>query len=230
MYFFGKSSVVDFISIKHIAYTFGSYELSYIELIGTVFGLLAVYWASRENIWTWPASLINVTAFFILFYQINLYADMFLQIYFLIVSIYGWYNWLQPKNKEDVLLPISRMTQKELFIHAFLLVIGTIGIGYLMSQIHLWFPSTFTEPAAFPYPDAFTTTASILAMILLSQKKIENWLLWIAVDVVAVYLYYLKDILFVSVEYVIFLIICIFGYINWRKTLGVQITEEYYEI
>lgn len=229
---------MDFFSINNIAYTIGTYELSYIELIGTVFGLLAVYWASRENIWTWPASLINVAAFFILFYQINLYADMFLQIYFFIVSIYGWYNWLslvpnsrRPKNRVEAQLEISTMSRSEIRNYALLLIIGTIGIGYLMSQIHLWFPTAFSEPAAFPYPDAFTTTASILAMILLSQKKIENWLLWIAVDIVAVYLYYLKDILFVSVEYVIFLIICIFGYINWKKELGEIVQkEEYHEI
>lgn len=214
---------MDFFSINNIVYTIGTYELSYIELIGTVFGLLAVYWASRENIWTWPASLINVAAFFILFYQINLYADMFLQIYFFIVSIYGWYNWLSPNNRVEAQLPISRMSLREIRLYAFLLIVGTIGIGYLMSQIHLFAPSAFSEPAAFPYPDAFTTTASILAMILLSQKKIENWLLWIAVDIVAVYLYYLKDILFVSVEYVIFLIICIFGYINWKKDLDVRL-------
>lgn len=217
---------MDFINIEHIAYTFGSYELSYIELIGTVFGLLAVYWASRENIWTWPASLINVAAFFILFYQINLYADMLLQIYFFVVSIYGWYNWRKPNNRVEVKLPISRMTQEEIVVYAVLLVIATVGIGYLMSQIHLWFPNAFSTPAAFPYPDAFTTTASILAMILLSQKKIENWLLWIVVDIVAVYLYYLKDILFVSVEYVIFLIICIFGYINWKKEFEEGLSEE----
>ncbi|MFK7949360.1 MAG: nicotinamide riboside transporter PnuC [Saprospiraceae bacterium] len=229
---------MDFFSIENIVYTFGTYELSYIELIGTIFGLLAVYWASRENIWTWPASLINVAAFFILFYQINLYADMFLQVYFFIVSVYGWYNWLSfvpssrwSNNRVEAQLPISRMTQREISIYAVLLVIGTIGIGYMMSQIHLWFPHAFSEPAAFPYPDAFTTTASILAMILLSQKKIENWLLWIIVDIVAVYLYYLKDILFVSIEYVIFLIICIFGYINWRKELGLELQkDEYHEI
>lgn len=203
-------------SIENIAYTFGSYELSYIELIGTAFGLLAVYWASKENIWTWPASLINVAALFILFYQINLYADMFLQVYFLVVSLYGWYNW-QYSRGNDEQLPISTMTNKQIEYYAFALIIGTVAIGYLMSQIHLYFPAFFEEPAGFPYADAFTTAASILAMILLSQKKMENWLLWIAVDVVAVILYYLKGVLFLSVEYIIFLIICIFGYINWRE-------------
>ena len=204
------------LSINNIVYTFGSYELSYIELIGTAFGLLAVYWASRENIWTWPASLINVAALFLLFYQINLYADMFLQIYFFVVSLYGWYNW-QRTDVADEQLPISTMSNNQLLYYAVVLIIGTAAIGYSMSRIHLYFPATFTEPAGFPYADAFTTTASILAMILLSQKKMENWLLWIAVDVVAVILYYKKGVLFLSVEYIIFLIICIFGYINWQK-------------
>jgi nicotinamide mononucleotide transporter len=87
---------LDFLSIENIAFTVIGYDLSDIELIGTVFGLLAVYWASRENIWTWPASVINVAAFFVLFYQVNLYSDMFLKVYFLIVTVFGWYNWSKP--------------------------------------------------------------------------------------------------------------------------------------
>lgn len=204
-----------FLNIENIAFSVVGYELSYVELIGTVFGLLSVYWASRENIWTWAASVVNVAAFFVLFYQVNLYSDMFLQVYFMVVTIFGWYNWRKPSAE----MSIRKMSKKEIQIMLVSLVIGTVAIGYLMSQIHEIFPITFSEPAAYPYPDAFTTTASIIAMILLSRKQIENWLLWIAVDVVAVVLYTLKDILFVAVEYGIFLIICIFGYIHWRKLM-----------
>lgn len=206
---------MDFLSIENIAFTVIGYDLSDIELIGTVFGLLAVYWASRENIWTWPASVINVAAFFVLFYQVNLYSDMFLQVYFLIVTVFGWYNWSKPSEE----IPITKMSEEEILIMVISLIIGTVTIGYFMSGIHETFPTAFPEPAAYPYPDAFTTTASIIAMILLSQKKIENWLLWIAVDVIAVILYMWKGIIFVSVEYAIFLVICIFGYINWKKKM-----------
>lgn len=143
---------------------------------------------------------------------------MFLQVYFFVVSVYGWYNWRKRANTKET-LPITKLTQSEIKYWAIALVVGTFSIGYLMSNIHIYAPNLFPEPAAYPYPDAFTTAASIIAMIMLSRKQIENWILWIIVDIVAIYLYYLKDILFVAIEYVIFLIICIFGYMNWKKQL-----------
>ncbi len=209
---------MDFFNIKNIAFTFIGYPLSYVELIGTVFGMYSVYWASKENIWTWLASVINVTAFFCLFYQVHLYADMFLQVYFLIVTIYGWYNWSKPVQENR----ISQISSQKLLLYIIILGVGTLLLGFLMSHIHEISPTIFSQAAAYPYPDAFTTTASIIAMMLLSRKQIENWIFWMMADLTGMYLYYLKDILFVAVEYGIFLIICIFGYLNWKKILTIE--------
>jgi nicotinamide mononucleotide transporter len=204
---------LEFFNINNIAFEVLNYELSYVELIATAFGLLAVYWASKANIWTWSASIINVSALFILLYQFQLYADMLLQIYFLIVTFYGWYYWQKPKEEQR----ITNVNRKEIIIYSIIFVVGTFGIGRFMSQIHLQFPTYFPEAAAFPYGDAFTTTGSIIAMILLSRKQLENWLVWIVVDIVSIVLYYQKGIMFLAAEFVIFMVICMFGYYNWRK-------------
>jgi len=211
---------VEFFSVNNIAFEVLNYELSYVELIATAFGLLAVYWASKENIWTWPASIINVTTLFILLYQFQLYADMFLQIYFLILTLYGWYYWRKPKEERE----IRNTSNQMLVIYSIIFVIGTIGIGKLMSGIHIQLPTYFPQPASFPYGDAFTTTGSIIAMIMLSRKQIENWLVWIIVDIVSIILYYQKGILFLAAEFGIFMVICIFGYYNWRKQQTIPIT------
>jgi nicotinamide mononucleotide transporter len=209
---------LEFFNISNIAFEVLNYELSYVELIATALGLLAVYWASKANIWTWPASVINVTTLFILLYQFQLYADMLLQIYFLLVTFYGWYYWRKPKVEQQ----ITNVSKGEILIYAVVFIVGTLGIGKFMSGLHLQFPTYFTEPAAFPYGDAFTTTGSVIAMILLSRKQIENWLVWIVVDIVSIILYYQKGILFLAAEFGIFMIICIFGYYNWRKEKSVE--------
>ncbi len=207
--------MLEFFSIENIAFELLGYPLSYIELIGTFFGLIAVYLASRTNILTWPASIINEFGFFYLFYQVNLYADMLLQVYFFVVTIYGWYFW----KYGEVDNKVYRLSKKAILNYLVILILGTIVLGIIISRIHLIFPQVFEIPASYPFPDAFTTVGSILAMILLSKKRIENWLLWMAVDVVAVVVYYLKGIHLVSIEYVVFFLICVFGFFNWKKQL-----------
>lgn len=201
--------------INNIAFELLGYPLSYIELLGTIFGLLSVALAARTNIWTWPTGIINEFAFFILFFQVQLYSDMFLQVYFFGVTLYGWYFWNKNPGEQNI-TSLSRQAMK---IYGGILLAGTIGLGLLISQIHLLLPDIFTLPAAYPFPDAFTTTASILATILLARKQIETWLLWIFVDVVSIVLYFLKGINFVAIEYCIFLAICVAGYMAWKKKL-----------
>lgn len=201
--------------ISNIAIVILDYPLSWIELIGTIFGLITVYLASRENILTWPTGLINVAFFFFLFYQVNLYSDMVLQVYFFIMSLYGWYFWRTKPNNQAI-TSLSHDWQKK---YAIILVLGSVALGILMTNVHLILPTIFDVPAAYPFADAFTTVASIMATILLSRKVLENWYLWIAVDLVSILLYTLKGINLVAIEYIVFLIICIFGLIKWRRSL-----------
>lgn len=204
---------MDFFDINNIAFEVLGYGLSYIELVGTLFGFVSVILAARASVLTWPTGIVNEAAFFILFYQVQLYSDMYLQVFFFGVTVYGWYYWKNQSHEAHV----KKLSVRWRFTYAALLVAGTVLSGLFMSQIHLLFPVLFSKPASYPFADAFTTTASILATILLSRKRIETWVLWILVDAASIVIYFLKGIHLVAVEYVIFLIICIVGYVNWKS-------------
>ncbi|WP_370086910.1 nicotinamide riboside transporter PnuC [Ekhidna sp.] len=201
--------------IENIAFTILGYDLSYIELIGTLFGFISVILAARANILTWPTGIINEVAFFILFYQVQLYSDMYLQVYFFGVTIYGWYYWKNQNGSRS----ITNLSKKWRFRILLILVITTLMSGYLISKVHLYFSEIFSQPASYPYWDALTTMSSIVATVLLSRKIIETWVLWIIVDIISVVLYLLKGIHLVAIEYFIFLIICVVGLRNWRNKL-----------
>ncbi len=197
----------------------GDYPLSFLELAGTLTGLASVYYASRANILTWPTGLINQCFFFLLFYQVQLYSDMLLQLVFFGVSVWGWRNWRSGKHEK---VAVGRLGWQARGWHLLLIVLGTAGLGTAMGQVHRWLPAIFTLPAAFPYGDAFTTVASILAILLQARKKLESWWLWIALDVVAIGIYWAKDIRFIAGEYVVFLLMSVWGLWQWQKKIHYQ--------
>lgn len=204
---------MDFFNINTIAFEVLQYPVSYIELMATLFGLLSVYYATQANILTWSTGLVNVFFLYLLFYQIQLYADMFLQVYFFVVTIYGWSHWKSQSPKNN----ISLLSSKARLITLVSLIIGTFFSGLFFSKIHLYLPQFFKEPASYPYIDSFVLVASILATILLARKNIESWYLWISIDVVCTVLYYHKDVYFLSLEYLIFLGLASYGCYNWIK-------------
>lgn len=204
-----------FFDINNIAFEVAGYPISLVELIGTLFGLLSVYFASRANILTWPTGIINEVFLFFLFFQVQLYADMFLQLYFFVVTLYGWHNWRQ-KPKQNSITTIS--SKARVWI-AVAIVIGTAITGFLFKNIHLYLPRYFQTEAAFPFADSFVMVLSIVATVLLAQKKIENWYLWIIVDLVCVFLFYERGIVFLSLEYLVFLGLVTYGLLNWKKEL-----------
>lgn len=194
----------------------GNYPLSFLELAGTITGLAAVYLAVKANILTWPVGIINQVFFFLLFYQVQLYSDMLLQLVFFGVSIWGWYSWQrggQDKVAIGVLKPGMRLW--------LLLVLAacTAVLGLAMEHIHRWLPQVFALPAAFPFGDAFTSVASIIAISLQARKKLESWWLWIALDVVAISIYWARDIRFIAAEYVVFLLLSAWGLWQWQQKL-----------
>jgi len=204
-----------FFEIANTAFTVIGYPISYVELIGTVFGLISVYFASRANILTWSTGIVNEAFLFILFFQVHLYADMFLQVYFFIVTIYGWYNW-KTKPVNNSITVISRKTRWPLVAS---IVAGSLLSGIIIKNIHLYMPTYFKTAAAYPFIDSFVMVLSIVATVLLAQKKIENWYLWILVDAICVVLYVKKAVYFLSLEYLIFLVLASYGLFQWRKQL-----------
>lgn len=211
---------MSFFSHQSIFFTVLGYPMSYLEFFGTVAGAVAVFLSAKANVWSWALGIINVVMFFFLFYQVQLYPDMFLQVFFLITNLLGWYRWLNPRKEEEdgkKQLKISRLTYKMWMIFALTGMTGTALFGQLAKNLNSWLPLVFSQPSAFPYADSFVTIMSIVATYLMIQKKLECWLVWIVVDAVACSLYFSKGILFVGIEYATFCFIAAFGFWYWRK-------------
>lgn len=210
----------NFFSFDSVFFTIWNYPMSYLEFYATVTGGLAVWLASRAHLWSWPLGIISVTLFFFLFYQLQLYPDMFLQVFFFVTNLMGWWRWTHPDTAEaDKLhqLKISRLTKRETVICTAATGIGTIICGILASHLHEWLPWLFNLPSSFPYADSFVLVASIAATPLMVHKKIECWIMWLLVDVVASTLYFIKGIHFVAIEYVAFCFIALYGFVFWRQ-------------
>ena len=204
-----------FFDIANTSFTVIGYPISYVELIGTLFGLVSVYFASRANILTWGTGIVNELFLFILFFQVHLYADMFLQVYFFIVTIYGWYNW----KTKPVRHSITTTNKKLRWLIAIIIVAGSLLSGLMIKNIHIYLPDYFKVAAAYPFTDSLVMVLSIIATVLLARKKIENWVLWILVDAICVVLYVKKAVYFLSLEYLIFWGLASYGLYEWKKQL-----------
>lgn len=194
------------------------YSMSYIEFFGVLFGLLAVWLSAKANIWSWPAGLVNVILAFILYYQVQLYPDMFLQAFFFVTNIIGWRRWGNPRPGEEDSkqeLRVSYMKRSELLLTVVTGIAGTFILGKFASNLHHWFPVAFALPSAYPYTDSFIMVMSIVTTFYMIQKKIECWVIWIVVDIVATCLYFVKGVKFYSIEYFIFTLIASFGLWHW---------------
>jgi nicotinamide mononucleotide transporter len=184
--------------------------LSPLELTGVIFGLLSVYFSVKQNIWTWPTGIISVSAFGVLFFQIKLYADMCLQVFFLWSCIQGWYFWLHGGQNRTA-LTISTLTTRQRILLSFALI-GCVGvIGFLFQR--------FTD-AALPYVDSTASGMSVIAQLLLMRKKFETWHLWIAVDILSVGIYIYKEVYFTAGLFFVFMILCINGLMTWGREIA----------
>jgi len=181
--------------------------MSNYEIVGVVFGLLSVYLTVRQQIWCWPTGIISVIAYALLFYEIKLYADMLLQIFFLVTSFQGWYLWLYGGSNRSE-LPITRLSRSQLVMLGIGLVVCALAIGYVFD--------TYTD-AHIPFWDAAASSMSVLAQILLMRKKLENWYLWIIVDVLSIGIYIYKEVYLTAGLYLVFLVLAIGGLLAWRK-------------
>lgn len=183
------------------------YAISWIEWLGTITGFACVYLAARQHIWNWPISMISVISYGVLFFEYKLYGDAALQLYFLFTAIYGWYYWT--KRKEEHQKPIVSLSGMET-------VVIVISIGTLSGLLGL-FLDHYTDTNV-PYADGFCTAMSFVAQFLMTRKVLQNWILWIIVDICYVPLYLYKSLYLTAILYVLFLWIAVMGYLDWRKT------------
>lgn len=213
--------IYEFFSVDNVFFAVLGYPMSYLEFFGTILNITCVWLVARRNIWSWPVGIAAVLLFGALFYQIRLYSDFIEQIYYLVTGFYGWYVWTRsgkPDSGADAPdTSVVSMSVGEKVLTGAAIAAGTLGLGYFMTRIHVIFPVWFPEAASFPYLDALTTVMSFAAQLLLVWKRFENWYLWIVVDVIGVWLYFEKDVKFVSLLYLVFLIIATNGLFSWRK-------------
>lgn len=207
-------------SVNKTLFTVLGYDMSLIELIATISGGVAVWLSAKENVWSWIIGLINVVLAFFMFFQIQLYPDMFLQIFFFVTNIIGFWQWKFPEESESNAineLKITKLSIRNFALLSALGIVGTLIMGTFSSNLHEIAPKLFSIPSAFPYMDSFTTVMSIVATFMLIRKKVEAWWIWLVVDVIATYMYYIKDVKLYSLLYFIFVIIAAFGAMEWTK-------------
>ena len=184
----------------------------YLELTAIFFGLWSVWCAKKDNIWVFPTGLISTSIYAYLLWQWSLLGDSMINVYYFIMSIYGWYHWTRKKDDLDE-FPISVMTSKEKSIAV---VIFTLTIFFVVI-VYLYFDK-FTS--WYSYIDTFLTALFFVGMWLMAKRKIENWIFWIIGDILSIPLYFAKGYTFTSFQYIIFTIIAVYGYLEWKKILN----------
>lgn len=209
------SSLNTLFDVKETIFTVLGHNVSYIEFIGTLFGLVSVFLAARANIFTWPTGIINAIFFLVIFYQIQLYSDMFLQMYFCGMGVYGWFTWkYKAEHHQSAIRTLSNSNRLGL---AAFIAGSTLLVGTLISRIHLLLPQIFEKPGTYPYIDTFIAVSSVIAVILLARRIFETWVLWILVDITSIGLYYIKGVKLIALEFVIFLALAVLGVVSWYR-------------
>ena len=182
--------------------------MSPLEIAAVAVTLANVYLAVRENIWTWPAGIASVILYAIVFYQSRLYLNAGLQLIYFVLSIHGWYEWLHGGEQKSE-LHVRKTTARQWM--------GCAIAGVLLS-VALYYVSLMTQGSA-PIADAVTTGFSIVGQWMLNEKLLENWLIWLAVDIIYVPLFVAAHRIPSAFLYAFFCALCVKGYIDWRKSL-----------
>ena len=180
-----------------------------LELVAVVTGFACVWLAARESIWNFPVAIVSCLLYVFVFSQTRLYADCGLQFFFIALSGYGWYEWLYG-GRGDSALAVTHTSSREWLVSAGFVLFFTLGFGYYLRH---------STDAALPYVDSFTTAGSLVAQYLLTRKRLENWLLWLLVDLVYVPLYWYKNLYFSSLLFALYLALAAYGYWEWRREM-----------
>ncbi|MCK5824399.1 MAG: nicotinamide mononucleotide transporter [Ichthyobacteriaceae bacterium] len=181
-----------------------------LEAAATLFGLVSVVFSMRENILVFPTGLVNTSIYVYILYYAGLFGDMWINIYYVVMGIYGWYIWTR-KLDDTHYLPIRNSTRKEKLISAILLVVTFIVVSYILAN---------HTTSTVPYIDAFTTSIFFVAMWLMAKKTIDNWVFWIIGNAITVPLYIYKGLTITSFQYLVFTALAVAGYIKWKKNLN----------
>lgn len=190
----------------------------YIEILGTIVGIIYLWQEYHASIHLWVTSIIMPAIYLYVYYSAGLYADFGINVYYLVIALYGWMAWrygfsFTGKRGGDEPLPISRTPLRRWVQLALLFIAAWVFIAWLLV--------TYTDSTV-PYTDAFTTSLSIVGMYMLARKYLEQWWVWIVVDAVSSGLYIYKGLYFTAALYAVYAIIAIFGYRNWYRIMQTE--------
>ena len=183
-------------------------EWSPLEVVAATFGVISVFLSTRQNIWSWPTAIVNVGLYAVVFYQGRLYGQMGLQPIYLALSVYGWYQWLHG-GAQKTELRVSSASPRLLTVLAALNLVAWLALAAVLRR----------TDAALPWLDALLTTTSLVAQWMMTRKILENWLLWIVVDVVYVPMFISQRLYATALLYAAFLVLAAMGYVEWRRSL-----------
>ena len=200
-----------------IEFLFGQYSEytlthTLLELFSVTMNILSVIYAKRNSILVYPTGLIGTGIFVYILYNFSLLGDMIINFYFVLMSIYGWYYWAQKKDGQT-LNNVSRTSIKEYYFILILGITSLLSIYLVYNFYDKW--DSWTA-----YVDTITTAIFFVAMYLMARRKVESWIFWIIGDLITIPLYFYKGLTISSIQYLIFLILAILGYISWKKILN----------
>ena len=183
-------------------------EWSPLEVMAAAFGVISVFLSTRQHIWSWPTGIVNVALYAVVFYQGRLYGQMGLQPIYLALSIYGWYEWLHG-GEHRTELRVSSASPRLLAVLAALNVVAWLVLAAVLRR----------TDAALPWLDALLTTTSLVAQWMMTRKILENWLLWIVLDLIYVPMFFSQRLYATALLYAAFLVLAAMGYVEWRRSL-----------
>lgn len=181
-------------------------SISTLEWVSVGFGVAYVILAARQNIWCWPAALIGTGTAVLLFWDVSLVMESGLNVYYLAMALYGWWQWRYGGQNHSELTVRSWAFSKHLWAIA-LIALLTVLSGYTLQQ---------NTQAALPYLDSFTTWSAVLTTWMVARKILENWLYWIVIDIVSVYLYWERGLVLYALLFVVYTVVAVYGYRQWK--------------
>ena len=189
--------------------------MSILEFVAALAGVVSVYLAARENIWNWPTAIVNLVLYAVVFRRTGLYSDMGLQFVFLVLTIYGWHQWLRGGVNQSK-LSVSRASWEDWSIAAAVALLFWIVLGRNMAKL---------PGVALPYLDAGLATASLVAQWMMTRKMLENWILWILIDVAYVPVYVYKRLPVTAALYTLFLVLAVIGLRSWLLSYRMHVAQ-----
>ena len=191
----------------------GILQTTSLEFVAVILGIVSVWLSKIENIWVYPTGLVNTIIYVYLSIKSHLLGEASVNVYFTVLSIYGWILWAKKDNKNNKVYTIKHSTYREwmnqLLFFVTMFVILYLLLGYLKAKN--------IAPGTLPLADAFASASSYTGMLLMARKKVESWIWWIITNITAIPLYFVKGYVFTSFQYVVFLIIAVMGLIEWHK-------------